>query len=73
MENNLSKDLSLKLKALQLINQIIGGLIGLALTIALIAQQATISGLLLLLFLAAIGLYLHSIYSGTLLLKKKAK
>ncbi|MGN6617799.1 MAG: hypothetical protein ACTHJ5_11550 [Ilyomonas sp.] len=44
---------------------------GLGITIWLIAQTATITGLILLLYLFAFALYSYSIYCGTLLLKKK--
>src|SRR4051794_7907039 len=51
--------------------QIVGGIAGLAITIYLIAQTATITGLILLLYLIALGLYSFSIYCGTQVLKSK--
>jgi hypothetical protein len=51
--------------------QIVGGIAGLAITIYLIAQTATITGLILLLYLIALGLYSFSIYCGTQVLKNK--
>jgi len=69
-KNIYSKNISTKLKLLG-IYQIAGGAIGLALTIWLIAAQAVVSGLLLLVFSLALGLYSYSIYCGTLSLKQK--
>lgn len=51
--------------------QLIGGIAGLAITLYLIAQTATISGLALILYLIALGLYSFSIYCGTQVLRKK--
>ena len=70
MENNFSKERISKFNALG-IYQIAGGIIGLGLTIWIISGLTTITGLLLLLLLIAIGLYSYSIYCGILLLKKK--
>ena len=51
--------------------QLIGGIAGLAITFYLIAQTATITGLILILYLIALGLYSFSIYCGTQVLKNK--
>lgn len=60
----------LKIKLKRLANyQIAGGIIGIIWTIWLIPQTVTISGLILLIYLLAVGLYLFSIYCGRLLLK----
>lgn len=62
----------LKAKLKRLANyQIAGGIIGIIWTIWLIAQTLTISGLILLIYLLAVGLYSFSIYCGRLLLKGK--
>ena len=71
MKNIFLKEISSKIKGLA-IYQIAGGVIGLILTIWLIINQASVSGLLLLLFLIAIGLYSYSIYCGVLLIKQKS-
>ena len=70
MTNNFQKNISTKLKGLG-IYQIAGGVAGLGLTLWIILQQSTVPGILLLLFLIAIGLYCYSIYCGTLLIKQK--
>lgn len=49
--------------------QIMGGIIGFIMVIWLVAQTVTITGLVILLFLFAGGLYFFSIYCGRLLLK----
>jgi hypothetical protein len=49
--------------------QIAGGTIGILLTIWLITQTVTITGLVILIFGLAVGLYSFSIYCGRLLLK----
>lgn len=64
------KNTKIKLKVLGYY-QIVGGVAGLAITIYLIAQTATITGLILLLYLIALGLYGFSIYCGTQVLKNK--
>ena len=51
--------------------QLIGGIAGLALTFYLITQTATITGLILILYLIALGLYSFSIYCGVQVLKNK--
>jgi hypothetical protein len=70
MENNFTRDTSSKLKALA-IYQIAGGVIGVGLTVWIILRTPTFSALLLLLLVVILGLYVHSIYCGTLLLDKK--
>jgi hypothetical protein len=67
-----SKDISDKLKGLG-IYQIIGGVIGLFITIKLILEQETFPILLLVLFLIPIVLYAYSIYCGILMLKLNEK
>ena len=71
MTTSFSKDISTKLKGLG-IYQIAGGIVGIGLTIWLIANQETVPGFFLLLILVALGLNSYSIYCGTLLLKHKA-
>ena len=70
MENILSNDLKSKIKGLA-IYQIVGGIIGIGLTIWLVAQTVTITGLVILIFILAAGLYSFSIYCGKLLLNGK--
>jgi hypothetical protein len=72
MENNLNNDLKNKIKGLALY-QIVGGIIGIGLTIWLISKTVTITGLLILIFILATGLYSFSIYCGQQLLKGKIK
>lgn len=72
MENILNKDIKSKIKGLA-IYQIAGGIIGIGLTIWLIAQTVTITGLVILIFILAAGLYSLSIYCGQQLLKGKIK
>lgn len=69
MENYLSKDNIVKINILGLY-QIIGGVIGMGLTLWLILGLVTIPGRLIMLICIAIALYSYSIYCGTLLLKK---
>lgn len=70
MENGFTKATISKLKALG-IYQIAGGIIGLLLTILIIADLKIASSLLLLIIVIAVGLYSYSIYCGILLLKNK--
>ena len=72
MENILNNDIKSKIKWLA-IYQIVGGIIGIGLTIWLIAQTVTITGLVILFFILAAGLYSFSIYCGKQLLKGKIK
>ena len=72
MENILNNDIKSKIKGLA-IYQIAGGTIGIGLTIWLIAQTVTITGLVILIFILAAGLYSFSIYCGRQLLKGKIK
>ena len=72
MENILNNDIKSKIKGLA-IYQIAGGIIGIGLTIWLIAQTVTITGLVILIFILASGLYSFSIYCGRQLLKGKIK
>lgn len=72
MTNSFPTDISNKIKGLA-IYQIAAGIIGNILTIALIARQAAVPGIFLLLFLIALGLYSYSIYCGILLLKYQVK
>jgi hypothetical protein len=51
--------------------QLIGGIAGLVTTFYLIAQTATITGLILILYLIALGLYSFSIYCGIQILKNR--
>lgn len=66
----LSKSSKLRLKILAWY-QIIGGILGLLLTIWLIAHMQQINGLILLIILFAASLYSFSIYCGRLLLTDK--
>gem|GEM_PF-496731 len=68
MKDSIFKDAKFKLKLLGYY-QIVGGVAGWALTICLIAQTITITGLILLLFLVALSLYSFSIYCGIQILK----
>lgn len=68
MNIKLPNKLKTKLKRLAYY-QIAGGIIGIILTIYLIEQTVTITGLVLLIYLLAVGLYSFSIYCGRLLLK----
>jgi len=68
MENIISKNIQPKLKGIGLY-QIAGGVIGLGLSIWVIAGLTTTTLSLIVLLLIAIGLYSYSIYCGTLLLK----
>ena len=70
MEHTISKETIAKFNALGWY-QIVGGIIGLGLTIWIISGLTTIIGPLLLLLLIATGLYGYSIYCGSLLLKRK--
>jgi len=70
MTNEISKAIKIGLKTLGWY-QIIGGIMGLLLTIYLLAKTGGITGVAMLLYLAAIGLYVFSIYSGRLLLGKR--
>lgn len=72
MENILNNDIKSKIKGLA-IYQIAGGIIGIGLTIWLIAQTVTITGLAILIFILAAGLYSFSIYCGQQLLIGKIK
>jgi len=72
MENILNNDIKSKIKGLA-IYQIAGGIIGIGLTIWLIAQTVTITGLVILFFILAAGLYSFSIYCGQQLLKGQIK
>jgi len=72
MENILNNDIKSKIKGLA-IYQIAGGIIGIGLTIWLIAQTVTITGLVILVFILAAGLYSFSIYCGKQLIKGKIK
>jgi hypothetical protein len=65
-------DIQPKLKALS-IYQIIGGVIGIVATIHLIVTITQVNGLLLLIFLFAIGLFSYSIFCGVTLLKAPVK
>ena len=51
--------------------QIAGGTVGIFITIWLIAQTNTITGLIILIFVLAVGLYSFSIYCGRLLIKEE--
>ena len=68
MKQIYSDEISDKLKGLG-IYQIVGGLIGLIVTLKVIIEQETFPILLLLLFLIAIMLYSYSIYCGVLVFK----
>ena len=68
--NNFSAETISKLKAFG-IYQIVGGLIGIGLTVWLISMQTVISVLIMLMILFALILYSYSIYCGTLLVKQK--
>jgi hypothetical protein len=72
MENVLNNDIKSKIKGLA-IYQIAGGIIGIGLTIWSIAQAVTITGLLILFFVLAAGLYSFPIYCGRQLLFGKIK
>ncbi len=58
-----------KLKALA-IYQIAGGVLGLGITIWVIAHTPVITGLLMLIFLVALGLYTYSVLCGILLVRQ---
>lgn len=66
----LSKQSRIKLKVLAWY-QIIGGIMGILVTIWLVAQLGQINGLILLILLFATSLYVFSIYCGRLLLTDK--
>ena len=70
MTNSISKNISRKIKGLG-IYQIAGGIIGIGLSIWLIASEGALSGIVLVLVLFAIGFFSFSIYCGSLLLKNK--
>src|SRR6185312_8988857 len=72
MNDLLDNSLKGKLKGLAYY-QIIGGVLGICLTIWLLAQTGTITGLVIILFSVALGLYSFSIYSGQQLLKGNTK
>src|SRR5262245_46671187 len=72
MNTILSQDLKSKIKGLAYY-QILGGTIGIGLTVWLIATTGTVSGPLMLIFLLAIGLFDFSIYCGLQLLKDNYK
>lgn len=72
MENIMTNNIKSKIKGLA-IYQIAGGIIGIGLTIWLMAQTVTITGLVILMFILAAGLYSFSIYCGQQLLKGKIK
>jgi hypothetical protein len=72
MDNYLTKGIQSKIKGLAYY-QIIGGIIGVCLTIWLIAKTVTITGLFLLFILFALGLYVFTIYCGQQLLKGDLK
>jgi hypothetical protein len=70
MERHLSRDLVSRLKPVA-IYQIIGGVIGLGLTLILISDLTEINFLIYPLLFLALALNGHSIFSGILLLTKK--
>ena len=51
--------------------QIVGGVIGLILTVLIILKTTVIQPLILFIIVVALGLYLYSIYCGYLLLRRK--
>lgn len=51
--------------------QLLGGVLGFGLTIWLIIKTDLMSGLTVLIMLLALGLYVYSVYCGTLLIKNK--
>ena len=71
MTNDLNKNILIQLKGLG-IYEIVGGVIGIGLTIYLIATQLSVPGLLFLIFLFSLLLYCYSIYCGIVLLKNKS-
>ena len=71
MRNNL-RATQPKIRALA-IYQTAGGIIGLGVTIYLIATTSTVTGLFLLIFLLALGLFSYSIYCGVTLIKTPVK
>ncbi len=72
IDNILSNDIKSRIKGLAYY-QIAGGVIGIGLTIWLIAQTAIVTGLAILIFILAAGLYTFSIYCGQQLLKGETK
>ena len=69
MANIYSKDISIKIKGLG-IYQVVGGILGVIFLIWLILGQQAISIVSLFLLFAGIGLFLYSVYCGSLLLKQ---
>ena len=67
---NSSEGTDIKIRILG-IYQILGGTLGLGLTIWLTTSMDSIFGLILLFLLISVGLYSYSIYCGILLLRKK--
>ena len=72
MDNYLKKGIQSKIKG-PAYYQIAGGILGICLTIWLIAKTVTITGLFLLIILFALGLYAFTIYCGQQLLKGDPK
>ncbi|NVO84076.1 hypothetical protein [Hymenobacter terrestris] len=68
----MNDDIQTKIKRLAYY-QIFGGVIGIILIIWLIAQTVTITGILILIFIFAAGLYSFSIYCGNHLLKEETE
>jgi len=67
MRNNLSKATIIRLRVLAWY-QIVGGIVGLLVSIWLLARTETVNGLMMLLFMLAFVLYGYSAYCGRLLL-----
>ena len=72
MDNHINNLLKSRLKGLAYY-QIVFGIIGIALTIWLLSQTGELTGLVLLLFIIAGGLYAFSIFCGQRLLKTNTK